>query len=149
MNHINELQRLFLQNFDWKRARMACLAQILQGLIYARDDAIALYRKWWEIETLFGCLKRRGFRMEDTQMTTRAKIEKLIFVLAIAFCWSYKLGAVKHEGAPIAKKTNGHPARSLFRLGLDCLRAEMLFKKEKIDDFYALTKVITCYKLTY
>ena len=25
------------------------------------------YRKRWEIETLFACLKTRGFRMEDTQ----------------------------------------------------------------------------------
>ena len=55
-------------------------------------DAIGLYRRRGEIETLFSCLKTWGFRMEDTHMTAPEKIEKLLLVLAIAFCWSYKLG---------------------------------------------------------
>ncbi len=53
------------------------------------DDALKLYRWRWGIETLFGCLKSRGFKLEDTHMTDPAKLEKLIFVLAIAFCWAY------------------------------------------------------------
>lgn len=36
MNHVNELQRLLFQNLNWNKARIACLAQILQGLICAR-----------------------------------------------------------------------------------------------------------------
>ena len=43
------------------------------------SDAVALYQRRWEIETLFGCLKTRGFRMEDTHMTAPEKIEKLLF----------------------------------------------------------------------
>ena len=48
--------------------------------------ALEMYKKRWEIEILFGCLKTRGFRMEDTHITDLDKIEKLVFVLAIAFC---------------------------------------------------------------
>ncbi len=29
-------------------------------------NALFLYRRRWEIETMFECLKTRGFRMEDT-----------------------------------------------------------------------------------
>ncbi|NGX26785.1 MAG: hypothetical protein K940chlam6_00710, partial [Chlamydiae bacterium] len=55
-------------------------------------NAIVLYRRRWEIETMFGCLKTRGFRMEDTHIIDADKIERLIFVLAIAFCWAYRIG---------------------------------------------------------
>jgi hypothetical protein len=41
------------------------------------SDAITLYLRRWEIETLFGCLKTRGFRMEDTHMTAPERIEKV------------------------------------------------------------------------
>lgn len=58
-------------------------------------SALKIYRKRWGIETLFGCLKSRGFRMEDTHMTEGSKIEKLVFILAIAFCWAYKTGEIK------------------------------------------------------
>lgn len=41
------------------------------------SDAIALYLRRWEIETLFGCLKTRGFRMEDIHMTSLERIDLL------------------------------------------------------------------------
>lgn len=82
-------------------------------------DAISLYRRRWEIETLFGCLKTRGFRMEDTHMTAPEKIEKLLFVLTIAFCWSYKIGIIKDAEKAIYRKAHGRLSKSLFRLGLD------------------------------
>lgn len=36
MQYINELERLLFQNLNWNKARIACLAQILQALICAR-----------------------------------------------------------------------------------------------------------------
>ena len=47
-------------------------------------DPLEMYRRRWEIETMFSCLKTRGFRMEDTHITDPDKIEKIVFVLAIA-----------------------------------------------------------------
>ena len=35
------------------------------------ENPLGMYRRRWEIETLFGCLKTRGFRMEDTHMVDR------------------------------------------------------------------------------
>jgi hypothetical protein len=49
------------------------------------DNALEIYGYRWEIETLFGCLKIRGFNLED-------RLEKLMAVLAVAFCWAHKIG---------------------------------------------------------
>ena len=86
------------------------------------DDALNIYQRRWEIETLFGCLKTRGFRMEDTHITDGDKIEKLIFVLAIAFCWAYRTGDIKVREKPIPVKNHGRKAKSIFREGVDLIR---------------------------
>ena len=111
------------------------------------SDAISLYRRRWEIETLFGCLKTRGFRMEDTHITAPEKIEKLLFVLAIAFCWSYKLGIIKDAEKAIPLKGHGRMSISLFRLGLDYLRSALLAIERKIDEFCRIIKLLTTWKL--
>jgi hypothetical protein len=80
--------------------------------------ALEVYRRRWEIETMFGCLKTRGFRMEDTHITDADKIEKLVFVLAIAFCWAYRSGDFRAIQRPIELKTHGRKAKSVFRKGL-------------------------------
>lgn len=101
-------------------------------------DALNLYQRRWEIETLFGCLKSRGFRMEDTHITSPEKIEKLLFVLAIAFCWAYKLGGVNDTENPIPKKSHGRMSKSLFRLGLDFFRSVIFFIEKKMREFLKL-----------
>src|SRR3990167_9606604 len=40
------------------------------------ENAIEIYAKRWEIETLFGCLKGRGFHFEDTHITELERIKK-------------------------------------------------------------------------
>ena len=110
------------------------------------SNAVSLYRKRWEIETLFGCLKTRGFRMEDTHMTAPERIEKLLFVLAIAFSWSYRLGVVQEVENPIPLKPHGRPLKSLFRLGLDCLRSILTSMDRKFDDFQRAIKFLKLYK---
>ena len=39
------------------------------------ENAIDIYGKRWEIETLFSCLKRRGFNLEDTRVTNQKRIK--------------------------------------------------------------------------
>lgn len=81
--------------------------------------AISKYAYRWEIETLFSCLKGRGFNFEDTHMTDLARLKKLMALLAIAFCWAHKTGEWCHEVKPIKIKTHRRPSVSLFRYGLD------------------------------
>jgi hypothetical protein len=103
----------------------------------APAQAIKTYALRWEIETLFGCLKGRGFNFEETHMTDRERIKKLFALLAIAFCWAHKTGEWQHQKKPIKIKKHGRPAVSLFRYGLDYIvralaninRCAKLFKK--------------------
>lgn len=95
------------------------------------EAAVELYQWRWGIETLFCCLKSRGFRLEETHMVDPAKIEKLLFVLAIAICWAYKIGELKSRKVAIAIKNHGRKARSIFRIGLNLIR-EVLFKRTEV-----------------
>ena len=102
------------------------------------QDALGLYRWRWGIETLFSCLKSRGFCTEDTHMIEPIKIEKLIFILTIAFCWAHKTGELLAQQKPIAVKKHNRRAKSIFRLGLNFIRST-LFKLEKwIDPYLSL-----------
>ena len=87
--------------------------------------------------------------MEDTHMTAPEKIEKLLFVLAIAFCWSYKLGIIKDAKKAIGRKAHGRPSKSLFRVGLDWLRSIVLSMEKKIDEFRKILKSLNNWKLEY
>ncbi|MBF0204857.1 MAG: transposase [Desulfamplus sp.] len=84
------------------------------------------YKLRWEIETLFGCLKSRGFNFEATHITKLDRIEKLVAVLAIAFSWCHITGEWLHQQKPIKIKNHGRPAISIFRYGLDWLREIVL-----------------------
>ena len=92
------------------------------------EQAIRVYAERWQIETLFGCLKSKGFNFEDTRITNRDQVKKMIVVLAIAFCWAHLTGewSNRHEKV-ITRKKHGRLSQSYFRLGLDII-AELIFK---------------------
>ena len=100
----------------------------------ALDD----YKKRLEIETLFGCLKSRGFDFESTHITAPDKIMKLIALLAVAFCWCHLTGEWKSRRKPIKAKRHGRKAMSLFRYGLDALREALFNSSYKANDFKEL-----------
>lgn len=86
-------------------------------------DAMTSYTKRWEIESLFACLKGRGFNLEDTHLTKMDRVSKLVAVNALAFCWAYHIGIHQDKQRPLKRKpkSNGRPQASLFALGLDLL----------------------------
>jgi transposase len=116
----------------WKQKVYLSALRLPDGnlLILASDklleDPFEIYGKRWEIETLFGCLKTKGFCFEDTHITKPERIEKLLFLLTIAFCWAHKIGEWQHEEKPIVIKKHGRKLQSYFRYGLDYLR-DVLF----------------------
>jgi len=56
------------------------------------SNIIEDYAKRWAIETLFGCLKTKGFNLEDTHLVDHERISKLFAVLTITFAWCYVVG---------------------------------------------------------
>lgn len=95
------------------------------------EEAIPEYGARWEIETLFGCLKSRGFNLEETHLIEAEKVKKLIALLALAFCWAHKVGEWLHEQKAIKVKKHGRLAKSIFRRGLDHLQEVVLNLAEK------------------
>lgn len=92
-------------------------------------NAIPIYLRRWEIETLFACLKGRGFRFEETHMTKGERIEKMMALLAVGFCWAHKTGEWCATTKPIKFKRfrNGiRPQYSLFRYGFNFIREVLL-----------------------
>ena len=101
-----------------------------QLLVVCSDEegkGIEAYGERWQIETLFGSLKSKGFKLEDTHMTAPAKIDRLMSVLAIGFVLSCRAGEAEDKRRPIKVKKHGRPAQSLFRAGLDRL-VSVLFR---------------------
>lgn len=110
----------------------------------APETALEDYAQRWEIETLFGCLKTRGFNFEDTHLTHPDRISKLLGVLTLALCWCVLLGEWQHELKPLAIKKHGRRAKSLFRTGLDRLRNIVLNLAVKELEFYWATTFLSC-----
>ena len=101
-------------------------------------NAIACYLRRWEIETLFSCLKGRGFRFEDTRLTQLDRIEKLMALLTIGFCWAHKTGEWRATIKPIVfnkYKDSLRPQNSFFRYGFDFIREIILSPFKQIDAF--------------
>lgn len=106
--------------------------------------ATQLYSERWGIEVFFGACKTRGFNFEDTHVTNQDRINNLIFVLAISFCWALKTGEwliEKGHQIPIKyvrkRKTK---LISIFRLGLDYLKRRFLNFIASSEDI----KVLSC-----
>jgi len=68
------------------------------------DKTISIYQQRWEIETLFGALKSKGFNFEESKLTEGYKIEKLMAFLSIAFVWSVLAGDYRELEKPIVYK---------------------------------------------
>jgi hypothetical protein len=109
---------------------------------YAVPNPFKTYRKRWEIETFFGCLKKRGFCFEDTHLIHLERLEKLVCVLVIGFCWSYLVGEWKDKEVPIKTKVHGRKAKSLFRYGFDELRRLFLNPKNHLGLFLKFLKLL-------
>ncbi len=108
------------------------------------ESAIETYKLRWEIETLFGCLKTRGFNLESTHLTEPERINKLVALLAITFCWCHVTGEWLNEIKPIKIKKHGRKAISIFRYGLDCLRETIFNISSNLPTFRKLVRLFCC-----
>ena len=108
------------------------------------QTALEDYGKLWNIETLFGILKSRGFRLEETHLTEAESINKLLALLALATVWAFKVGEWLHQQQPLKIKKHGRLAKSLFRYGLDHLRSIVFDIQLKLDDFLFSLKFLSC-----
>jgi Transposase DDE domain len=88
--------------------------------------ALVIYAQRWEIETLFAAFKTRGFNLEDTHITNLERSERLFALLVVALVWVVLTGEFVSSLKRLKFKNHGSPERSMFRVGLDCLRQILL-----------------------
>jgi hypothetical protein len=112
-------------------------------------DTIEEYRVRWRIETMFGCLKSRGFNFEETHLTMPAKIAKLLMLLGLGLCLAMLMGELQVEKLKRKKlklKKNKRYAKSLFRIGLDALQNALFNrrKKTKEEQLHVFIDLLSC-----
>lgn len=128
-------QRLHLVGMRY-RGRTHKIEYLLLVASHRPEKALACYGRRWEVETLFGALKSRGFDLEATHVSHADRLEKLLALLAFAFAWAHHVGEWLHETvAPVKKKTHGRASRSLFRHGLDLLQSVLLNLEHRYEAF--------------
>ena len=111
---------------------------------HAPSTAISDYALRWGIETLFDCLKTRGFCLEATHLKDPERLKKLIALLTLAFCWAHQVGEWVVEHQPIPIKKHGRKARSIFRAGLDHLRQILLNLDTRQAQVVQVLKLLSC-----
>ena len=126
--------------------RLSEAEYLIVGTREVEPRAFVEYEKRWGIETLLGCLKSRGFDFEQTHLTKRARIERLMFLLSLAYCLAIKTGDIKTKGQAIRRKNHGRRVKSLFRIGLDYLQNLLvnLHIIAKWNEFNILAKLLSC-----
>lgn len=119
---LHGLRKLWKQKVYLSALRLSDGELLILATDHLMESPIQHYALRWEIETLFSCLKGRGFNFEDTRVTQPERIEKLLVLLSIAFCLAHKTGEWRHLQKAIKIKKHGRKAISYFRYGLDLLR---------------------------
>lgn len=105
------------------------------------------YGDRWKIETLFGMLKTRGFRLEDTHLTETERISKLLSLLTIAVSWAILAGELQAQASPLKTKKHGNLEKSIFRLGFETLRncfCQLTVNFRQKQRFKQLTLLLSC-----
>lgn len=105
------------------------------------------YSGRWQIETLFGCLKTRGFRLEDTHLTCGKRVGSLLSLLTLATVWGLLAGEIAAQQTPPKIKKHGRAEKSIFRLGLETLRncfCQMTTNLKQKQRFQQLTLLLSC-----
>ncbi len=105
------------------------------------------YGQRWQIETLFGCLKTRGFRLEDTHLTHGSRVSNLLSLLTLATVWGILAGEIAARNTPPKIKKHGRAEKSIFRLGLENLRncfCGLTTNFRQKQRFQQLTLLLSC-----
>ena len=107
-------------------------------------QAIADYGKRWGIETLFGCLKTRGFCLESTHLKDPQRLSRMIALLTIALCWAFLTGEWLAQQQAIPIKKHGRKAKSIFRYGFDYLRRISFNLESFADELFQVLNFLSC-----
>ena len=109
-------------------------------------EALKIYQQRWSIENMFGAFKTRGFNFEDTHLHHLYKIEKLIFLISIAYVWSIFTTLWLDSIIKIRINKYGRKIISCFRRGLDYLinMIHQILSGNILNDYVQVFKLLSC-----
>ncbi len=106
-------------------------------------DSLEMYKRRWEIETMFAAFKKKGFNLEDTKVTDIKKLEKLIALLSITFCWCYIIGEWRNHEKPIKFREDINAyTRTVLNYGLEYIHNILVNLNQKINLFYQMVELL-------
>lgn len=150
---INERLELRRKRLLWDRAVFVAVCRKADGdnvLVISSQMSgkiLSEYGQRWKIETLFGILKTRGFRLEETHLTEVERVSRLLSLLTIAVSWAMLAGELEVRQTPIKTKTHGNLEKSIFRLGFETLRncfCQITTNFRQKQRFKQLTLLLSC-----
>jgi hypothetical protein len=108
--------------------------------------SLARYTLRWRIESFFAAIKVTGFDIETSHLNKLERLDKLLSLVAIAFCWAHLVGERLHRSGVkrLRFKAHGRRAKSFFRHGLDHLRYILNHVHHRYDEFRSCLKVWPC-----
>lgn len=84
------------------------------------EEALGMYKKRWQVETMFKGMKSSGFDIEGSHVRDHSRMSNLFAIIMIAYVWCYLVGIYINEYIkPITVLKHGRRAVSLFKYGLD------------------------------
>ncbi|WVL02410.1 hypothetical protein Dongsha4_08705 [Cyanobacterium sp. Dongsha4] len=150
--HLQKGEQITLRAKCWVWGRKVCVSALLlddgELLIIISNQknshAISDYAHRWGIETLFGIFKTKGFNLESTHFNQQERLSKLFALMSLAMCWAILMGEWLHQKVPLKVNNHGRKAQSIFRYGLDYLRAIILNLDLRYDQFLDSLHFLSC-----
>lgn len=98
-------------------------------------EAVATYRRRWEIETCFKAMKSSGFDMEKTHLRDLQRVARLVAMVCIAVVWAYLVGDHKDTKVKaIRTLKHGRLAKSRVKYGIEEI-ADVLLRPQRPPQF--------------
>lgn len=86
-------------------------------------DPFVEYKNRWKIEVMFNKFKTYGFNLESTSVTNMKRLNGILMLLNLAYCFSCYIGTIRRKIIAIKNKGKSHLNEfSLFRYGLDLIK---------------------------
>jgi hypothetical protein len=86
-------------------------------------DPFIEYKNRWKIEVMFNKFKTYGFNLESTSVTNTKRLNGILMLLSLAYCFSCYMGKLRCRIIAIKNKGKSHLNEfSLFRYGLDLIK---------------------------
>jgi Transposase DDE domain len=109
-------------------------------------QALAFYKRRWQIEMLFAAMKTTGFDLETSHLSCTQRIDKLLAFVCLAITWAHSVGEWLHRSnqKPLRLKAHGRREKTFFRHGLDYLRSLLCNPLAHFDDLLPCIHLLSC-----